>query len=104
MHAPIVAPDELRELSAAERAEVEGFIADFTAADRPIRPYRRPRVTAGTLRAFGRHLAVRALVDRDNEYLRPDHFVRNYVALRARARSEERRVGKECRSRWSPYH
>ena len=25
-------------------------------------------------------------------------------ALRARYRSEERRVGKECRSRWSPYH
>src|SRR2546425_6591705 len=23
---------------------------------------------------------------------------------RTRARSEERRVGKECRSRWSPYH
>src|SRR2546426_11625163 len=23
---------------------------------------------------------------------------------RSRARSEERRVGKECRSRWSPYH
>src|SRR5204863_681900 len=23
---------------------------------------------------------------------------------RRRARSEERRVGKECRSRWSPYH
>src|SRR2546425_4020624 len=23
---------------------------------------------------------------------------------RASARSEERRVGKECRSRWSPYH
>src|SRR5256885_15952953 len=27
------------------------------------------------------------------------------AALRARMpRSEERRVGKECRSRWSPYH
>src|SRR5260370_36396147 len=25
-------------------------------------------------------------------------------ALRNLARSEERRVGKECRSRWSPYH
>src|SRR2546427_7643429 len=25
-------------------------------------------------------------------------------APRAGARSEERRVGKECRSRWSPYH
>src|SRR5258708_35951657 len=27
-----------------------------------------------------------------------------YAAAREIARSEERRVGKECRSRWSPYH
>ena len=27
------------------------------------------------------------------------HSTRNYIQ-----RSEERRVGKECRSRWSPYH
>src|SRR2546429_1879145 len=26
------------------------------------------------------------------------------ASLRAPLRSEERRVGKECRSRWSPYH
>ena len=26
------------------------------------------------------------------------------VFLAAQKRSEERRVGKECRSRWSPYH
>src|SRR3712207_8560101 len=26
------------------------------------------------------------------------------IALSERLRSEERRVGKECRSRWSPYH
>src|SRR5215203_3167048 len=26
------------------------------------------------------------------------------LELEARVRSEERRVGKECRSRWSPYH
>src|SRR5256885_1780946 len=26
------------------------------------------------------------------------------IALRPKDRSEERRVGKECRSRWSPYH
>ena len=26
------------------------------------------------------------------------------LVARARRRSEERRVGKECRSRWSPYH
>ena len=27
-----------------------------------------------------------------------------YVEIFAQGRSEERRVGKECRSRWSPYH
>ena len=27
-----------------------------------------------------------------------------YQQLRYQIRSEERRVGKECRSRWSPYH
>ena len=26
------------------------------------------------------------------------------IALESHNRSEERRVGKECRSRWSPYH
>ena len=26
------------------------------------------------------------------------------IDLKSRTRSEERRVGKECRSRWSPYH
>ena len=26
------------------------------------------------------------------------------IELHIRTRSEERRVGKECRSRWSPYH
>ena len=28
----------------------------------------------------------------------------NYSVMRDLTRSEERRVGKECRSRWSPYH
>ena len=27
-----------------------------------------------------------------------------YTKVSAHTRSEERRVGKECRSRWSPYH
>ena len=30
-------------------------------------------------------------------------FARNVLGMEHR-RSEERRVGKECRSRWSPYH
>ena len=30
--------------------------------------------------------------------------IREYVVTDKLHRSEERRVGKECRSRWSPYH
>src|SRR2546422_7298274 len=30
--------------------------------------------------------------------------LRKHVGARDDDRSEERRVGKECRSRWSPYH
>src|SRR3989454_7212002 len=38
--------------------------------------------------------------------LLPDASVRDEPAavVTAAVRSEERRVGKECRSRWSPYH
>src|SRR5256885_5840363 len=31
-------------------------------------------------------------------------FLGGMIANNRRLRSEERRVGKECRSRWSPYH
>src|SRR5256885_11492727 len=31
-------------------------------------------------------------------------FVQAFVSATKKLRSEERRVGKECRSRWSPYH
>ena len=33
----------------------------------------------------------------------PDHLLQK-SSLVSHLRSEERRVGKECRSRWSPYH
>ena len=40
--------------------------------------------------------------------LKPDTdfqtIVKNQEETAATTRSEERRVGKECRSRWSPYH
>ena len=32
------------------------------------------------------------------------HSVKSLLYKMALCRSEERRVGKECRSRWSPYH
>src|SRR3712207_6903019 len=40
------------------------------------------------------------VVERLLEHLEP----RDDRLVRLRVRSEERRVGKECRSRWSPYH
>src|SRR5256886_11232729 len=38
-----------------------------------------------------------------NAYTSHD-LVAFHITCRAEVRSEERRVGKECRSRWSPYH
>ena len=37
-------------------------------------------------------------------YLDEDALITAAEASKAQLRSEERRVGKECRSRWSPYH
>ena len=37
-------------------------------------------------------------ISKDNEDLI------NFLDIFSQLRSEERRVGKECRSRWSPYH
>ena len=31
-------------------------------------------------------------------------YIKSYAVVEDGTRSEERRVGKECRSRWSPYH
>ena len=38
------------------------------------------------------------------EEMRRTPDARTREILSALVRSEERRVGKECRSRWSPYH
>ena len=40
------------------------------------------------------------------ELVKPAGYVTNEEAVNfdTKYRSEERRVGKECRSRWSPYH
>ena len=36
--------------------------------------------------------------------IEPYRYFREFYGSIGRKRSEERRVGKECRSRWSPYH
>ena len=50
------------------------------------------------LELSGREMTVEAVmkqIDKDAKY---------YRSSKGGVRSEERRVGKECRSRWSPYH
>src|SRR3712207_7148284 len=49
----------------------------------------------------GSGVVTRALVSRQIQTIRNDL---GPLTARQFARSEERRVGKECRSRWSPYH
>ena len=42
-------------------------------------------------------------LDGNINYVNPETGT-NTLWTNSNARSEERRVGKECRSRWSPYH
>src|SRR3989449_5967498 len=50
--------------------------------------------------------AVLPLALHDHDLLRTEHLWRRQADALGldHCRSEERRVGKECRSRWSPYH
>ena len=58
--------------------------------------YRRPDVTHLKF-GMDRYLYVKSRSASEDVFTLVDQFLR-------RSRSEERRVGKECRSRWSPYH
>lgn len=75
LHAPIVAPEELREPEPGEREEVERFRREFIARDRPIREYRRVSLDPRRVRTFAGHVARRLREDRDNDYLRPAHLL-----------------------------
>ena len=58
-------------------------------------------VDAGELRTLAFDLA--RIPDKVQKGVRPV-VVKGAMQVRDKMRSEERRVGKECRSRWSPYH
>src|ERR1051326_1915266 len=44
------------------------------------------------------------LLDMPADQVVSGKMIHKWLATRIVHRSEERRVGKECRSRWSPYH
>src|SRR5205807_4937669 len=76
-------------------------------ASRRADPDRRDAVPVGLGPADARPLCARADHHRDNRRAErtalPRTDARDDARLRAGGRSEERRVGKECRGRWSPY-
>src|SRR2546430_17199857 len=66
----------------------------------------RPEHLRPTASVTGEALSFRLRVE-NIEYLGAEWIVSGTVVggrLGGKKRSEERRVGKECRSRWSPYH
>jgi hypothetical protein len=90
LHAPIVGPEALEPLGPEREAEVEAFIAEFTAKRKPIREPRDSKLTVHRTRMFARHLTVKALWDRDNDYLIPFHWLGGRIRERIRAVSLRR--------------
>ncbi len=86
MDAPIVALSELREPTADENERLDAFIAEFTTRREPIRPARDARLTRHRAAMLARHVGVKVIWDRDNEYLRP----LSWLAGRARERVSTR--------------
>jgi len=79
---------ELRPIGVSDPGEIERSLTAFAGG-----PNRGLIVTASTLALVHRDLIATLAARHRLPAVYPD-----------RTRSEERRVGKECRSRWSPYH
>ena len=75
VRARLVDHGEPRELRPDEQAEVDAFSAEFRARELAIRPHRESPLRLRRARLLARHLAVKALWDRDNDYLRPDRWL-----------------------------
>jgi hypothetical protein len=87
LHTPIVAQEDVRELTAEEREEVESFRRSFTERAKPIRDYRRWPVEPRRARLFAGHVRRKRGEDRDNEYLRPWSLLWTNVAETARGKA-----------------
>jgi hypothetical protein len=87
LHAPIVDPGELRELTPEEADAVEAFRRAFVARAQPIRRHRRVRVDPRRLGVLAGHVARRLTEDRDNDYLRPGRLLAANASEWLRAKS-----------------
>ena len=69
---------------------------EFYSSNATLKPYNALAAAQTFDRVVERHENLWGYLFTDKETLQPIGY--------ALVRSEERRVGKECRSRWSPYH
>src|SRR3989440_2958862 len=86
------APQALHEAASA------GWVGVISAEPHP--PYDRPPLSKGLWKGEPEAKIWRKTAATGATL----HLGRRITAIDPRGRSEERRVGKECRSRWSPYH
>src|SRR5258705_12726843 len=71
----------------------------------PTKWMRLPAILKEAAAVFGRVSVVQMASDTSaNERAEERRWRASNGTARSILRSEERRVGKECRSRWSPYH
>jgi hypothetical protein len=99
LDAPIVALDELRELTPDEEEELDAFVREFTARAEPIREHRRMPLAPRRIPTFVGHLERKLHDDRDNEYAGPLALLAQNVHERLRTQSarvlyQERRPGR----------
>src|SRR5215204_7418135 len=93
-HIPVIMITAVDELNSIVRC------IELGATDYLPKPF-----NAAILRArISASLTAKRLRDLELEYLEQVGYITAAAAAVEVARSEERRVGKECRSRWSPYH
>src|SRR2546425_1821016 len=82
---------------------VDRFTARVQLLHHPVK-WLTQRLTFGVDRTREENSLYQPLIDSLQIFFGSDAL--GYIGITNRAvdRSEERRVGKECRSRWSPYH
>ena len=83
---------------AGGRSIIEGFVPPIFDLNAPGSEYRAREAEISEL---SRRIRELESADRDVLELKSR---RRELSISLQDRSEERRVGKECRSRWSPYH
>src|SRR5256885_6472104 len=76
--------------------------SDVCSSDLDLFPFPKTSAPSTSNSSFVRQ--HRKLPGGESYTKRPEHSTIQSKGSRSRPRSEERRVGKECRSRWSPYH